>query len=160
MSFAMLACMDGSRRQPLKPLHCDRWIHQAILAISLDLAGSESFVLRCPCFCGGIGGKPRPTETLSTSCRKRSMMMWRICTFSYSVRCSPCRSLLHSSTTLQQRTAIMATLQRCAAGTSGQTSEWYITEVGSQLFTNSDIGTCQYCTVRLRHPVGNKDLSP
>ena len=45
-----------------------------------------------------------------------------------------------------------------AAGTSGQTSEWYITEVGSQLFTNSGIGTYQYCTVRLRHPVGNKDL--
>ena len=48
MSFAMLAYMDGSRRQPLKPLHLDRWRHQAILAISLDLAGSESFVRRCP----------------------------------------------------------------------------------------------------------------
>ena len=62
MSFALLACMDGSRWQPLKPLcssrhfgfpsqfaeeHCDRWIHQAILAISLDLAGSEGFVRRC-----------------------------------------------------------------------------------------------------------------
>ena len=62
--------MDGSRWQPLKPVcssrhfgfptgnfqyhhsgplaeeHCDRWIHQAILAISLDLAGSEGFVRR------------------------------------------------------------------------------------------------------------------
>ena len=39
----------------------------------------------------------------------------------------------------------------------GQTSEWYITEVRSQLFTNSDVGTCQYCTVRLQHPAGNGD---
>ena len=58
----MTSCMDGSRWQPLcsryfgfniitlGPLaeeHCDRWIHQAILAISLDLAGSEGFVRRC-----------------------------------------------------------------------------------------------------------------
>ena len=32
---------------PLAEEHCDRWIHQAILAISLDLAGSEGFVRRC-----------------------------------------------------------------------------------------------------------------
>ena len=51
-------------------------------------------------------------------------------------------------------------IAECAVGTSGQTSEWYISEVGSQLFTNSDIGSCHFCTVRLRHPVGNKDLSP
>ena len=48
-------------------------------------------------------------------------------------------------------------IAECAAGTSGQTSEWYITEVRSQLFTNSDVGTCQYCTVRLQHPAGNGD---
>ena len=32
---------------PVDNKHCDRWIHQAILAISLDLAGSEGFVGRC-----------------------------------------------------------------------------------------------------------------
>ena len=75
MSIALLECMDGSRWQPLKPVcssrhfgfpsqfptynfqhlhsgplaeeHSARWIYQAILAISLDLAGSESFVRRC-----------------------------------------------------------------------------------------------------------------
>ena len=46
--------------------------------------------------------------------------MWRICTFSHSVRCSPCRSLLHSSTTLLQRTAIMATLQSVRLGPQGR----------------------------------------
>ena len=51
-------------------------------------------------------------------------------------------------------------IAECAAGTSGHTSEWYITEGRSQLFTNSDVGTCQYRTVRLQHPAGNGDLWP
>lgn len=34
-------------------------------------------------------------------------------------------------------------IAECAAGTSGQTSEWYITEGRSQLITTSDVGTCQ-----------------
>ena len=68
-----------------------------------------------------------------------------------------CRSLLNSSTTLQQRTAIMATLQSVRLGPQGRPQNWYITEVRSQLFTNSDVGTCQYCTVRLQHPAGNGD---